>query len=66
MIVDALCLCGLSEDGSAASQREEELDAERQRYQNLLKEFGRLEQRYDNLREMSLLTEVHNYTYRHT
>uniref|UniRef100_A0A668AK08 Myosin VB n=1 Tax=Myripristis murdjan TaxID=586833 RepID=A0A668AK08_9TELE len=26
-----------------------ELDAERQRYQNLLKEFSRLEQRYDNL-----------------
>ncbi|KAJ7987122.1 hypothetical protein DPEC_G00335480 [Dallia pectoralis] len=28
-----------------------ELDEERQRYQNLLKEFSRLEQRYDNLQE---------------
>uniref|UniRef100_A0A8C9SH35 Myosin VB n=1 Tax=Scleropages formosus TaxID=113540 RepID=A0A8C9SH35_SCLFO len=28
-----------------------ELDAERQRYQNLVKEFSRLEQRYDNLQE---------------
>uniref|UniRef100_A0A668AK15 Unconventional myosin-Vb n=1 Tax=Myripristis murdjan TaxID=586833 RepID=A0A668AK15_9TELE len=40
---------------SSASQREvslqTELDAERQRYQNLLKEFSRLEQRYDNLQE---------------
>uniref|UniRef100_A0A3Q4GUJ0 Myosin VB n=1 Tax=Neolamprologus brichardi TaxID=32507 RepID=A0A3Q4GUJ0_NEOBR len=32
-----------------------ELDKERERYQNLLKEFSRLEQRYDNLKEeMSL------------
>ncbi|XP_055009754.1 unconventional myosin-Vb isoform X2 [Boleophthalmus pectinirostris] len=32
-----------------------ELDAERQRYQNLVKEYSRLEQRYDNLKEeMSL------------
>lgn len=42
------------------------LDEERRKYQGLLREFTRLEQRYDNLREMSLLTEVHNYTYRHT
>lgn len=39
-----------------------ELDEERRKYQGLLREFTRLEQRYDNLREMSLLTEVHNYT----
>uniref|UniRef100_A0A665WSK2 Methyl-CpG binding domain protein 3b n=1 Tax=Echeneis naucrates TaxID=173247 RepID=A0A665WSK2_ECHNA len=38
----------------------EELDEERRKYQGLLREFTRLEQRYDNLREMSLLTEVHN------
>uniref|UniRef100_A0A7N8X9F3 Methyl-CpG binding domain protein 3b n=1 Tax=Mastacembelus armatus TaxID=205130 RepID=A0A7N8X9F3_9TELE len=35
-----------------------ELDEERRKYQGLLREFTRLEQRYDNLREMSLLTEV--------
>ncbi|KAM9848388.1 unconventional myosin-Va [Aulostomus maculatus] len=34
-----------------------ELDEERRKYQGLLREFNRLEQRYDNLREMSLLTE---------
>uniref|UniRef100_A0A8C9SVR7 Myosin VB n=1 Tax=Scleropages formosus TaxID=113540 RepID=A0A8C9SVR7_SCLFO len=33
------------------SQNFAELDAERQRYQNLVKEFSRLEQRYDNLQE---------------
>lgn len=37
-----------------------ELDEERRKYQGLLREFTRLEQRYDNLREMSLLTEVQN------
>lgn len=35
-----------------------EVDEERRKYQGLLREFTRLEQRYDNLREMSLLTEV--------
>uniref|UniRef100_H3CZ56 Methyl-CpG binding domain protein 3b n=1 Tax=Tetraodon nigroviridis TaxID=99883 RepID=H3CZ56_TETNG len=35
-----------------------ELDEERRKYQGLLREFTRLEQRYDNLRDMSLLTEV--------
>lgn len=35
-----------------------DLDEERRKYQGLLREFTRLEQRYDNLREMSLLTEV--------
>ncbi|XP_029025243.1 unconventional myosin-Vb isoform X2 [Betta splendens] len=40
-------------DSNASLQNE--LDAERQRYQNLLNEFSRLEQRYDNLKEeMSL------------
>ncbi|CAL8308765.1 unnamed protein product [Lota lota] len=34
-----------------------ELDEERRKYQGLLREFNRLEQRYDNLREMSQLTE---------
>lgn len=35
-----------------------EVDDERRKYQGLLREFTRLEQRYDNLREMSLLPEV--------
>ncbi|KAK5931018.1 hypothetical protein CgunFtcFv8_027206 [Champsocephalus gunnari] len=42
-----------------------ELDEERRKYQGLLRDFTRLEQRYDNLREMSLLTEgtkVHRRT----
>lgn len=43
-----------------------ELDEERRKYQSLLREFTRLEQRYENLREMSLLTEVLNDTNRHT
>ncbi|XP_077462871.1 unconventional myosin-Va [Stigmatopora argus] len=34
-----------------------ELDEERGKHQGLLREFTRLEQRYDNLREMSQLTE---------
>ncbi|XP_028259354.1 unconventional myosin-Vb [Parambassis ranga] len=42
-----------------------ELDEERRKYQGLLREFTRLEQRYDNLREMSLLTE-HNKGHRRT
>ncbi|XP_016381718.1 unconventional myosin-Vb isoform X2 [Sinocyclocheilus rhinocerous] len=41
--------------GSDASQKETrlqvELDEERQRYQNLVKEYSRLEQRYENLQE---------------
>ncbi|XP_032889430.1 unconventional myosin-Vb [Amblyraja radiata] len=32
-------------------QSKKEIDEERSRYQNLLKEYSRLEQRYDNLRE---------------
>lgn len=35
-----------------------ELDEERRKYQGLLREFTRLEQRYDNLREMNQLAEV--------
>ncbi|XP_047442856.1 unconventional myosin-Vb [Mugil cephalus] len=34
-----------------------ELDEERRKYQGLLREYARLEQRYDNLKEMTLLTE---------
>uniref|UniRef100_A0A4W6CDY0 Methyl-CpG binding domain protein 3b n=1 Tax=Lates calcarifer TaxID=8187 RepID=A0A4W6CDY0_LATCA len=41
----------------AAKALRTELDEERRKYQGLLREFTRLEQRYDNLREMSLLTE---------
>lgn len=33
-----------------------ELEEERRRYQSLLREFTRLEQRYDNLRDMSVFT----------
>uniref|UniRef100_A0A665WRR6 Methyl-CpG binding domain protein 3b n=1 Tax=Echeneis naucrates TaxID=173247 RepID=A0A665WRR6_ECHNA len=43
----------------ASTALREELDEERRKYQGLLREFTRLEQRYDNLREMSLLTEGH-------
>ncbi|XP_031642002.1 unconventional myosin-Vb isoform X2 [Oncorhynchus kisutch] len=42
-----------------------ELDEERRKYQGLLREFTRLEQRYENLREMSMLTE-HSKGYRRT
>ncbi|XP_017262666.1 unconventional myosin-Vb [Kryptolebias marmoratus] len=41
----------------ASADLRSELDDERMKYQSLLKDFTRLEQRYDNLREMSLLTE---------
>lgn len=47
---------------SSACQREtdiqKDLDAERLRYQNLLKEFSRMEQRYDNLQEDVSLNKV--------
>ncbi|XP_054903851.1 unconventional myosin-Va [Poeciliopsis prolifica] len=42
-------------EASAALQSE--LDEEKMKYQGLLRELTRLEQRYDNLREMNLLTE---------
>lgn len=44
-----------SVDQADASVRAE-LEEERRRYQSLLREFTRLEQRYDNLRDMSLFT----------
>lgn len=47
----------MSEESSSASLQAE-LDADRQRYQNLLKEFSRLEQRYDNLKEEMSLSKV--------
>lgn len=37
-----------------------ELNEERLRYQNLLKEFSRLEQRYDNLQEEATYAKVGN------
>uniref|UniRef100_A0A8D3DF95 Methyl-CpG binding domain protein 3b n=1 Tax=Scophthalmus maximus TaxID=52904 RepID=A0A8D3DF95_SCOMX len=49
-----------AQEGDAALRVE--LDEERRKHQGLLREFTRLEQRYDNLREMSLLTEVCNDT----
>ncbi|XP_056134033.1 unconventional myosin-Va [Lampris incognitus] len=49
------CLHQVVSQASEALQGE--LDEERRKYQGLLREFTRLEQRYDNLREMSLLTE---------
>lgn len=44
----------------ASSVLHSELDEQKMKYQGLLKDFTRLEQRYDNLREMSLITEVCN------
>ncbi|XP_072920178.1 unconventional myosin-Vb [Hemitrygon akajei] len=41
------------------AQSKKEIDEERSRYQNLLKEYSRLEQRYDNLREeMTLIKQT--------
>lgn len=37
-----------------------ELEEERSRYQNLVKEYSRLEQRYDNLRDEMTLIKVTN------
>ncbi|KAM9841203.1 unconventional myosin-Vb [Aulostomus maculatus] len=45
--------------GDESMSLQAELDAERQRYQNLLKEFSRLEQRYDNMKEEMSLTKFH-------
>lgn len=42
----------------ASAALRSELDEEKTKYQGLLKDFTRLEQRYDNLRDMSLLSEV--------
>ncbi|XP_024154418.1 unconventional myosin-Vb [Oryzias melastigma] len=43
----------------SSASLQSELDEERQRYQNLLKEFSRLEQRYDNLKEELSLNKFH-------
>lgn len=54
-------MCVSESDGSVsqrAASLQNELDEERQRYQNLLKEFSRLEQRYDNLKEELSLAKV--------
>lgn len=48
----------------ASAALQSELDEEKMKYQGLLREFSRLEQRYDNLREMNLLSEVHSCPYR--
>lgn len=42
----------------ASEALQAELDEEKTKYQGLLRDFTRLEQRYDNLKEMSLLPEV--------
>nr|XP_015220858.1 PREDICTED: unconventional myosin-Vb-like isoform X1 [Lepisosteus oculatus] len=42
----------------SSSSLHAELEEERRRYQGLLRDFGRLEQRYDNLREEVMLAEV--------
>ncbi|XP_072310240.1 unconventional myosin-Vb isoform X2 [Eucyclogobius newberryi] len=43
------------EENTRDNLLQSELDAERQRYQNLVKEYSRLEQRYDNLKEETSL-----------
>ncbi|XP_035803218.1 unconventional myosin-Vb isoform X2 [Amphiprion ocellaris] len=48
-----------SKEEPSSESLQQELDGERQRYQNLLKEFGRLEQRYDNLKEEVSLSKFH-------
>uniref|UniRef100_A0A4W5Q051 Myosin VB n=1 Tax=Hucho hucho TaxID=62062 RepID=A0A4W5Q051_9TELE len=45
------CHCFESSASQSVGRVQAELDEERQRYQNLLREFSRLEQRYDNLQE---------------
>uniref|UniRef100_A0A6Q2YXS4 Methyl-CpG binding domain protein 3b n=1 Tax=Esox lucius TaxID=8010 RepID=A0A6Q2YXS4_ESOLU len=60
VVVSSLRAPGCSEECAAQQDKTltAELDEERRKYQGLLREFTRLEQRYDNLREMSMLTEV--------
>uniref|UniRef100_A0A6Q2Z0L4 Methyl-CpG binding domain protein 3b n=1 Tax=Esox lucius TaxID=8010 RepID=A0A6Q2Z0L4_ESOLU len=53
-LYDRFSECAAQQDKTLTA----ELDEERRKYQGLLREFTRLEQRYDNLREMSMLTEV--------
>ena len=61
MNLSYLAVC-VPDQESGVVQRESklqtELDEERQRYQNMLKEFSRLEQRYDNLQEEVSLAKV--------
>jgi len=40
------------------TQMKKELEEERSRYQNLVKEYSRLEQRYDNLRDEMTIIKV--------
>lgn len=59
MISYGVCVCDLESRQQSVSQAgaavQAELEEERRRYQGLLREFTRLEQRYDNLRDMSML-----------
>uniref|UniRef100_A0AAY4CVE3 Methyl-CpG binding domain protein 3b n=1 Tax=Denticeps clupeoides TaxID=299321 RepID=A0AAY4CVE3_9TELE len=48
----------LQQEKSQVGDMKAELEEERRRYQGLLREFTRLEQRYENLRDMSALAEV--------
>ncbi|XP_053369794.1 unconventional myosin-Vb [Clarias gariepinus] len=45
----------------AGAAEQAELEEERRRYQSLLREFTRLEQRYDNLRDMSMLSTAEHW-----
>lgn len=56
-----VCVCVAGKGGSLSQKEaslQSELDEERLRYQNLLKEFSRLEQRYDNLQEEATYAKV--------
>jgi len=55
---ESVCVCVCVSEEASSVSLQSELDAERQRYQNLLKEFSRLEQRYDNLKEEVSLNKV--------
>lgn len=56
-----VCICVAGKGGSLSQKEtslQTELDDERLRYQNLLKEFSRLEQRYENLQEEATYAKV--------
>lgn len=59
-VVTVMLLCVSESRQQSVSQAgaavQAELEEERRRYQGLLREFTRLEQRYDNLRDMSMLS----------
>lgn len=64
-----LCVCAERAQqavSEANTSLRAELDEERRKYQGLLRDFNRLEQRYENLREMSSLTEVGSHTHTYT